>query len=215
MVWIIDALLMAVLLINIFMLGVSRLKSLILAAAVQGILLSILPVLLVANRDPLIIITAVVTAGVKGWTIPRMLEKALRDVKIKHEVEPLIGFIPSMLIGATGTAALLLVGAHSMAGYQPISRLIIPASMSTILTGLLLLTTRFKALTQVIGYLILENGIYIFGMLLLAVVPFLVELGIVLDLFVGIFVVCIIINHIRSAFDSLDTRQLTALKEQT
>ncbi len=215
MVWIIDALLMAVLLINIFMLGVSRLKSLILAAAVQGILLSILPVLLVANRDPLIIITAVVTAGVKGWTIPRMLEKALRDVKIKHEVEPLIGFIPSMLIGAAGTAALLLVGAHSTAGYQPMSRLIIPASMSTILTGLLLLTTRFKALTQIIGYLILENGIYIFGMLLLAVVPFLVELGIVLDLFVGIFVVCIIINHIRSAFDSLDTRRLTALKEQT
>jgi hydrogenase-4 component E len=81
------------------------------------------------------------------------------------------------------------------------------------LTGFLLLTTRYKAITQVIGYLILENGIYIFGVLLLTAVPFLVEMGILLDLYVGIFVVSIILNHITKAFSSLDTRRLTALKE--
>ena len=213
MAWLVNAILTMVLLLNLFLLSVSRMKSLISGVALQGIMLSILPLLLVKEVDPLILITALVTDGIKGWTIPRMLDKALRDVRIKHEVEPLIGFIPSMLIGAAGTAAALMMAIHASGLHHPKSLLVIPASMSTILTGLLLLTTRFKALTQIIGYLILENGIYIFGMLLLAVVPFLVELGILLDLFVGIFVVCIILNHIHSAFASLDTRRLTSLKE--
>ena len=142
-----------------------------------------------------------------------MLHKALRDAQIKREVEPLIGFLPTMLLGALGTAVSITFAAYLPMTRTGSSTLIIPASFSTVLTGFLLLTTRYKAITQVIGYLILENGIYIFGMLLLAAVPFLVELGILLDLFVGIFVVSIILNHINEAFSSLDTRQLTALRE--
>ena len=83
-----------------------------------------------------------------------------------------------------------------------------PASLATVLTGFLLLTTRSKAITQVIGYLVLENGIFIFGLLLLEAMPFLVEIGVLLDLFVGIFVMGIIINHINREFASLDTRRL-------
>ena len=60
--------------------------------------------------------------------------------------------------------------------------LIVPASFSTVLTGFLLLTTRIKAITQAIGYLVLENGIFIFGMLLVDAMPFLVEIGVLLDL---------------------------------
>jgi len=89
----------------------------------------------------------------------------------------------------------------------------VPASFSTVVTGFLLLTTRVKAITQAIGYLVLENGIFIFGMLLVAAMPFLVEIGVLLDLFVGIFVVSIIIHHINREFASLDTRRLTSLKE--
>ncbi|HTW95432.1 MAG TPA: hypothetical protein VMD30_11590, partial [Tepidisphaeraceae bacterium] len=80
-------------------------------------------------------------------------------------------------------------------------------------TGFLLLTTRVKALTQTIGYLVLENGVFIFGLLLLEAVPFLVEIGVLLDLFVGVFVISIIIHHINREFASLDTRRLSALKE--
>jgi hydrogenase-4 component E len=211
--WSINSPLVLVLLLNLFMLSVSRMRSLIYAAAAQGVILSALPLLLEPRINFWIVLVAVLTAAIKGLLIPQMLHKALRDAHIKREVEPLIGYLPSMLLGAIGTAA-----AITFAGYLPMasigeSTLIIPASFSTVVAGFLLLTTRYKAITQVIGYLILENGIYIFGMLLLVAVPFLVELGILLDLSVGIFVVSIILNHINEAFSSLDTRQLSALKE--
>jgi len=84
----------------------------------------------------------------------------------------------------------------------------------TMMTGLLLLTTRRKALTQVVGYLALENGIYTFGV---AVArdgsPWLVELGILLDVFVAVFVMGIAIFHISREFDHIDADQLTALKD--
>ena len=211
--WSINTPLVIVLLLNLFMLGVSRMRSLIYAAAAQGVILSALPLLLEKRIDWIIIIVALVTATIKGLLIPQMLHKALRDAQIKREVEPLIGFLPTMLLGALGTAVSITFAAYLPMTQTGSSTLIIPASFSTVLTGFLLLTTRYKAITQVIGYLILENGIYIFGMLLLAAVPFLVELGILLDLFVGIFVVSIILNHINEAFSSLDTRRLTALKE--
>jgi len=82
-----------------------------------------------------------------------------------------------------------------------------------VLVGFILLTTRFKALTQVVGYLVLENGIFIFGMLLIEAMPMVVEMGVLLDLVVGIFVISIIVNHINQAFSSLDTRRLVSLKE--
>ena len=88
-----------------------------------------------------------------------------------------------------------------------------PASIATVLVGFIILTTRFKALTQVIGYLVLENGIFVFGMLLVAAIPLVVEMGMLLDLFVGVFVISIITNKINEAFSSMDTRELASLKE--
>ncbi len=211
--WLIDTPLVLVMLLNLFMLGVSRMRSLIYSAAVQGVVLSLLPLLLEKQIGAMIIVVAVVTVAIKGVLIPQMLHKALLDVQIKREVEPLIGFLPTMLMGALGTALSIAFAAYLPMTQAGSSTLIIPASFSTMLTGFLLLTTRYKAITQVIGYLILENGIYIFGVLLLTAVPFLVEMGILLDLYVGIFVVSIILNHITKAFSSLDTRRLTALKE--
>ena len=80
-------------------------------------------------------------------------------------------------------------------------------------TGFVLLIGRVKAIAQVCGYLILENGIYLFGLLLINSTPLLVESGILLDLVVGVFVLGIIVDRIQRAFDSLDTRKLTALRE--
>ena len=82
------------------------------------------------------------------------------------------------------------------------------------LTGFIMLTTRRKAITQVVGYLILENGIYIMGLALLDAMPFLVEVGVLLDLFVAIFVMGIIINHISREFRSTDVARLSSLKEE-
>ena len=209
----IGALLVFVLLLNLFLLAASRIRALIHGAALQGILLSALPLLVLEHWGILPCLISIGTLALKGAIIPRMLLKALRDAQIKREVEPLIGLVPTMLLGALGTAISIAFSSHLTIAPGQDGSLIVAASFSTVLTGFLLLIARTKAISQVIGYLILENGIYVFGMLLLEAMPFLVELGVLLDLFVGTFIICIIIHHINNEFESLDTRRLASLKE--
>jgi hydrogenase-4 component E len=108
--------------------------------------------------------------------------------------------------------ALLFAGSLPLAP-EHAGSLLIPASLATMLSGFLVLTTRRKAITQVVGYLMLENGIFIFGLLLIEAMPFLVEAGVLLDLFAGIFIMGIVLNHIQSEFSSLDTHFLSDLKD--
>ena len=106
--WLINTPLGLVLLINLFMLGASRMRSLIYAAAAQGAILSALPLLLEKQLDVMVVFIALMTMAIKGWLIPQLLHKALRDAQIKREVQPLIGFLPSMLFGALGTAMAII-----------------------------------------------------------------------------------------------------------
>jgi hydrogenase-4 component E len=214
MVSVLNALLVVVLLLNLFVLGTSRIRALIQAVALQGVILGLMP--LVAHGGHLGALATsvtILTVFVKGSLIPQILFKALRDAQIKREVEPIIGFMPSTLLGALGTGASIALAAKLPLAAGHAQTLIVPAALSTVLTGFVLLTSRIKAITQTIGYLVLENGIFIFGLLLIEAVPLLVELGVLLDLFVGIFVISIIIHHINREFASLDTRRLSALKE--
>ena len=200
-------------LLNLFFLGTSRIRALIQAAALQGVVLGVMPLLIHGRVDWHTGLIAVATIVLKGSVIPGMLRRALREAQIKREVEPLIGLAPTMLLGALGTLLSIAFASGLPLAPEHQNLLVVPASFSTVLTGFLLLTTRFKAITQAIGYLVLENGIFIFGLLLLEAMPFLVEIGVLLDLFVGIFVVSIIIHHINREFASLDTRRLASLKE--
>jgi hydrogenase-4 component E len=212
MIAMLNALLVVIFLLNLFVLGTSRIRALIQAAALQGVVLGAMPILVHGHLSLLTGLVAIATILVKGSLIPAILFKALRDAQIKREIEPIIGFLPSTLLGALGTAAAIALAAKLPLAHGDAQTLLIPAAFSTIFTGFLLLTSRVKAITQTIGYLILENGIYIFGLLLLEAVPFLVEIGVLLDLFVGVFVISIIIHHINREFASLDTRRLSALK---
>jgi hydrogenase-4 component E len=202
-----------VLLLNLFMLGTSRIRALIHAAALQGVALGVIPLLIAGHSSWNAVLLALATITLKGSVIPRMLRRALREAQIKREVEPLIGLVTKMLLGAAGSVLSIAVASRLPLAPEHRELLIVPASFSTVVTGFLLLTTRIKAITQAIGYLVLENGIFIFGMLLVNAMPFLVEIGVLLDLFVGIFVVSIIIHHINREFASLDTRRLASLKE--
>jgi hydrogenase-4 component E len=85
--------------------------------------------------------------------------------------------------------------------------------MATLAMGFLLLITRLKAITQVIGYLILENGIFLFGILLAEAMPLMVETGVLLDMLVAIFVMGIVMNHINREFSSINTEKLCLLRE--
>ena len=200
--------------LNLVALGSSRLPSLIRAAAAQGVVLGLMP--LVLESDDLgwriVAVAACAVAG-KGFIIPALLRRAMRAADIERETDPTIGLVPSILLGAGGTiAAVALAGALPLRPEQS-GLLLVPGSLACVLTGFILLVGRSKAISQVCGYLILENGIYLFGLLLIDSTPLLVEAGVLLDLTVGIFVVGIIIDRIQRAFDSLDTRKLTTLHE--
>jgi hydrogenase-4 component E len=208
-----NSILVIVLMLNLFALGTNRIVSVIRTVAAQGALLSLLPLLLHEHLTLVVALTVIPTFALKGLIIPAMMTRALRDVKIKREVEPLIGLQSSVVLGALATVFALLFADQLPLTTAHSGALIVPASIATVLAGFILLTTRFKALTQVVGYLVLENGIFIFGMLLVEAMPLVVEMGVLLDLFVGIFVICIIANKINQAFSSMDTRRLVSLKE--
>lgn len=210
---IVNAAMIAVLLLNLFTLGTSRINSVIRNVALQGAILGLLPLAMHAHVEFRTVFLVIAMVGVKGCVIPYMLARAMRTVQIKREVEPLIGLLPSMLLGAVGTGVAILVARQLPLAGEGGGPLLVPASLATVLTGFLLLTTRIKAISQVLGYLLLENGIFIFGLLLLEGMPFLVEIGALLDLFVGVFVISIIIHHINREFSTLDTRKLSSLKD--
>jgi hydrogenase-4 component E len=209
----VDPLLVIVLLLNFFLLGTSRLKAAVSSSALQGVVLGVLTVVVHEHigLEPLCI--AAGAALIKGIVIPLLLMRALRDAAIRREIEPLIGYIPSLLLGALATGASIVFARTLPLAPGDAGSLLVPASLSTVLTGFLLLVTRRKAITQVVGYLVLENGIFIMGLTLVEAVPFLVEVGVLLDVFVGVFVMGIIINHIHREFSSLDTARLSTLRE--
>ncbi len=206
-----DSILIVLLLTNFFILGTANLRASIRVVALQGVLLSLLPLFVESQATVRLLLLVFFTAGIKGALIPALLLKAIRDVHIRHEVEPYLGVIPSLFLCAIGTGMALLFGDRLPLAPEHRDALFVPAAMATILAGFLVLTTRRKAISQVTGYLMLENGIYVFGLLLYQAMA--VEVGVLLDLVVGIFVMGIVLNHIQREFSSLDTERLSRLRE--
>lgn len=213
MVQLVDPLLILALAMNFVSLGVSRMRGVITAVAFQGILLGVLALLVhpdVGLRGAMLVI---VTIGLKGFVIPRFLVHAMREANIQHEVKPVVNFMSSLTLGAFGTGLAMVFASTLPLADEHKHSLLVPASLSTVWTGFLMLTTRKKAINQVLGYLLLENGIFLFGLLLLEAMPFLVEVGLLLDLFTGVFVMGIVIHHISREFTSISTEYLSELKE--
>ncbi len=206
-----DSILIVILLTNFFILGTANLRAAIRAVALQGVLLSVLPLFVESHPTLRLIEVVVVTATIKGVVIPGLLLKAVREVHIRHEVEPYVGFVPSLLLCAVGTSLALLFADILPLAPADRASLFVPTSLATLLAGFLVLTTRRKAISQVTGYLVLENGVYVFGLLLYQAMV--VEVGVLLDLVVGIFVMGIVLNHIQREFSSLDTERLSRLRE--
>ncbi len=159
------------------------------------------------------VIVAAIAMFIKGVLIPGMLRRALRDAAIRREIEPLVSYMTSIVLGALATAAAILFASYLPLAPEHVGSLLVPGSLATLLTGFIILTTRRKAITQVVGYLVLENGIFIMGLTLHEAMPFLVELGVLLDLLVAIFVIGIVINHISREFASLDVTEMDKLRD--
>ena len=210
----VNLILVSALLLNFLVLGSSRLRACIRAVAVQGALLSALPLLLHHSGPGLH--TVLLSAGMlalKGFLFPWLLVRTLREASMRTEIDPLIGFTASLLVGAVATVVAFVLSSRLPSLPAIASPLLLPVAMATLLMSLVVLVSRTKALTQVLGYLMLENGIFLFGLTLVQSMPLLVELGVLLDLFTGIFVMGIVIYHINREFDHIDTYHLTTLKD--
>ncbi|MDA8126825.1 MAG: hydrogenase [Deltaproteobacteria bacterium] len=196
------------------LLGLSRLRTCISIVSFQGMLLGALALVTQWGAlTPRLFLIAAASFLIKGFVFPILLRRGIREAGTQNEIEPFVGYITSVIAG------LFMLGVSLwMAEKLPLfasgssDSLIVPAALTTLFTGLFLIIARKNALNQCLGYIIMENGIYTFGVYSVVEIPLLVELGILLDAFVAVFVMGIAIYHINRAFDHLDADRLNVLK---
>lgn len=211
----IDMVFILVVVIDLFTLASSRLAAAIRAVALQGALLSVLPLLLASWEHDIghVLVLSLGALAIKAILIPWLMFRAIREAAIRREVEPIIGFVPSMILGGVGVA-LAFAFSRSLPLPSPEKHaFLVPTALATVWSGLLLVVSRKKAVNQVLGFLMLENGVFVFGLLLADFMPLMVEAGVLLDLFAAVFVMGIVMFHINREFSSLDTEKLTALRD--
>lgn len=206
--------LVILLLLNLLLLGTGRIRACIRVVAVQGVLMSLLPVFasfgVPTMRE---IAVAAMSASLKGFAFPWLLYRAVRGSGMKREVEPIVGYSSSILVGllALGISFWMASKAPLAAGTS--SPLALPVALATICTGMFVIVGRRKALMQLLGYIVLENGIFAFGFAMEIHAGLLVEMGIIIDALMAVLVMGVAIFHMHRELDSDDMNQLSSLTE--
>ena len=195
------------------LLATSRIGACIRWLSFQGVVFGLVPLILhddgLSSRAMLL---AAANVALKGVVFPWLLLRIRARAEFSREIDPFVGYIASILFGvvALGLSVWLSLAMKPALVRAPFA--LLETSIFLILVGLFLIVGRKKALMQVIGYLVLENGIFLFGVITVAQTPLLVELGVLLDAFVGVFVMGIAVFHINREFGSMDVDRLTALR---
>lgn len=182
--------------------------------AFQGLLLGILPLTSGGGHFSMaLVVLSAASIGMKSILLPWLLNKAMVESGTRREIEPFVSFGASMLSGIF----LLAVSGWIVDKLQATEPLASPVTLIAgfflVFSGLFLLVTRRKALTQTLGFLVLENGVYTAGLSLGSEFSVMVELGILLDVFVGIFLMGIMLFHIDREFDHLDADRFNELSD--
>jgi hydrogenase-4 component E len=206
----------AVLLMLAFaMISQRRILSLINLFTLQGLALVVSTVVVgyVTNQHHLYL-SAGLTFALKVVLIPVLLHRIVDRLKIRWDVETLINIPTTMLIG-------ILVVIFSFNLATPIARLstslargTLGIALACVLLSFLMMITRAKAVPQVIGFLAMENGLFFAATSATHGMPMVVELGIALDVLIGVLILGVFMFQIREQFDSLDIRHLETLKDQ-
>lgn len=192
----------------------SRIESYLKTIALQGLLLFLL-IMMESRGLPTINVVFLVleTLGLKTLLIPYFLfDNATRN-NVKRDVGPdVIHFYPIVissfiiLLGFFATYWALRSGQVSGAFY-------LGASVSTIITSFYIILLRKKIITHVIGFIVLENGIFLLSMAFLKEMPMFISIGMILDIFIAVFVFGLFMNKINTEFDKHDIDTLTTLKD--
>jgi hydrogenase-4 component E len=202
------------LLLSFAMLSQRRVVALVNMLALQGALLFIATLLLAwRTGDQNLYISAGLTLGLKVIFLPWLLYRLIRRLGVYWDTEPLLNITGTMLVG-------VLVVIFSFGLAQPISALASTATrnsigiaVAVILIAFLTMITRRKAMSQVVGFLSMENGLFFGAMSATYGMPMIVELGVALDVLVAMLVLGVFFFQIREQFDSLDLKNLETLKE--
>ncbi len=202
------------LLISFAMLSGRRTQQLITLFAWQGAMLFV-STCLVAYSSGLteMYYSAALTLLLKVIALPWILHRLIKRLGAQSDSEQLVNVPTTMLAGLA-----LVIFAFGLA--QPISsmattitRHTLGIALAVILLAFLMMITRRKAVSQVIGFLAMENGLFLAATSATYGMPMVIELGIALDLLVGVFILGIFFFQIREQFDSLDLQNLESLKE--
>lgn len=203
------------LLLGFAMLSQRRIITLINLFMLQGIVLC-LSTLVVAQStgQTHLLWSAALTFVLKVIVLPYILHRLIRKLSIKWDVETLINIPTTMLAGIA-----LVIIAFNVA--QPISQLsgtitraTIGIALACVLLAFLMMITRSKAVPQVIAFLAMENGLFFAATSATYGMPMIVELGIALDVLVGMVILGVFFFQIREQFDSLDIRQMEKVHEE-
>ncbi|MCE5271723.1 hydrogenase [bacterium] len=210
----VDAIFVLVVVTDLLLLASSRIGFCIRLVAVQGALMGLLPLILhQAELTPQVLVISLAGISLKLLVFPGLLFRAMRDGNVRREVEPFVGYSFSLLAGVGMLIVSFWIGSRLPLTIPSLWPSVLSMAFFNIFVGLFVLASRKKALTQVLGYLVLENGIYIFGAGLALEAPLLVELAILLDVFMLVFILGIIIFHISRDFEHLDMDRLSSLKD--
>jgi hydrogenase-4 component E len=209
----VDTILTLVLLSILFSFGSSRLPRLISVVAFQGIVVSLVPFFTGHDMTAGGVVFTLATLVIRGIIIPMSIYTAINRVNIKREVEPIIGYHASIICG------LLLIVAATWIGRQlniPAIKdytLLFPTAIALLVTGMFLLMARRNAIAMVLGYIMMENGIYLAGTTISVRARHIVEFGILLDILAGVMIMAVILQNIKQTFDDVDTAHLRSLRE--
>lgn len=202
------------LMVTFAMISQRRILSLIHLYTFQGVILvAATTVVAYVTDQHHLYYSAALTFALKVFLIPYLLHRVIRRLNVRWDVEPLINVPATMLIGIV-----LVIFAFNLA--QPIAQLsssvasgTLGIALAIVLLSFLMMITRSKAVPQVIGFLSMENGLFLAATAATYGMPMIVELGIALDVLIGILILGVFMFQIREQFDSLDIRHLEKLKE--
>lgn len=147
----------------------------------------------------------------KAVVIPMFLNYVMKKNRITRDAEPFLpNFVSLILITLIIITTFILSNAIDD---SQISKIFFVVAISTLFTGLYIIVTRHKIITHVMGYLIIENGVFILSLAVGNEMPMLVNLGILLDIFVSVFLLGIFVNRIGDVLKDVDVDQLKNLKD--
>ena len=198
---------------SIIMTGCRRLETIVRLFALQslGLVIVILISGTLRNNHGAYFISGITFFG-KCILIPWVIMLVLDKVKIRKEVETYIGLPVSMLLSCSLTAVVFYLTSKLNIASEVISPNFLSASISMILIGLLIMMTRKKAIAQILGLYVMENGIFALSIDTIFDMPLVVEMGIFLDLLIGAMVMGIWVYRIKQSFDTINVEELQELK---